>query len=105
MKRLSLGGNWTGTESEILISDKEIIVLEKAQNVTPLLDQNLQLRNAGGGRRRGLHHIARVDAITHHNWKKEWKQKYSDKWEWKTYLAMKLRDRDYSKFRTSDMKA
>lgn len=102
MKRLSLGENTAGSESEMLISDSEIIVTE-TMNVTPLLEANQRLRNAGVAHRRGMRHVGRVDMVTYTNWKKEWK-KVADKWEWKTFLAMKLRDRDYSKFRTSDMK-
>ena len=85
------------------ISDNEIITVEKA-NAAPILDANQRLRNAGGGRKRGMHHVGRVDMVTYTNWKKEWQQKHADKWEWTTFVAMKLRDRDYSKFRTSDMR-
>ncbi len=103
MKRLSLGQNSSGSESEVLISDSELIVVEK-QNVTPLLEANQRLRNAGVARRRGMQHVGRVDMVTYTNWKKEWQERHSDRWEWKTYISMKLRDRDYSKFRTSDQK-
>ena len=40
-----------------------------------------------------------------YKWKKEWKENHADRWEWKTYLAMKVRDRDYDKLRTSEMRA
>lgn len=102
MKKLSLGQNLDGTETQIWVSDSEMITLDKT-DPTPILEANQRLRNAGGGRKRGLHHVGRVDMVTYTNWKKEWKR-VSDKWEWRTFLAMKLRDRDYSKFRTSDMK-
>ena len=105
MHKLSLGQNAWGNETEIHISDSEIITTEKQTNVQLILDANRRLRNDGGGlRKKGLRHVARIDMVTYHNWRKEWREKYADKWEFKTYFAMKLRDRDFDKFRTSDMK-
>lgn len=102
MKKLNLGQNADGVESQVWVSDSELITLDKT-DAQPILDANQRLRNAGGAKSRGIHHVARIDMVTYTNWRKEWK-KQSDKWEWKTFLSMKLRDRDYSKFRTSDMK-
>ena len=103
MQRLDLGPSVWGHKTQMLISDNEIITTEEA-NVTPLLDSNQRMRNEGEGRKKSMRHVASVDLITYHNWRKEWKARHADKWEWKTYLSLKLRDRDYSKFRTSDMK-
>lgn len=102
MRKMSLGFDGI-SESQIWISGDEIHTIQ-TMDAQPILDQNQRVRNAGAGPKRSMHHVATIDLVTHHNWKKEWRQKYADKWEWKTYLAMKLRDRDYSKFRTSDMK-
>jgi hypothetical protein len=101
MKKIALEQGAHGTSTEIWIGDNEIITVEKA-NAKPLLDQNQRLRNAGVHRKGGMRPVASVDVVTFHNWKKEWRERHSDKWTWQTYLAAKLNDRDYSKFRTQD---
>src|SRR5574343_1131045 len=99
---MSLGLDCWGTEREIWIGDNEIITQHK-ERVDPLLDQNQRIRNAGAARRNGMHHVASIPMTVFYKWKKEWKEHHADRWEWKTYLAMKVRDRDYDKLRTSEM--
>lgn len=102
MKKINAGSDGISS-SQIWVGSDEIRTIE-TMDAQPILDQNQRLRSAGVAHRKGMRHVATIDRITYHNWRKEWKQRHADKWEWKTWLAMKLRDRDYSKFRTSDMK-
>ena len=98
-----MGTNANGNEVEMHISENQIVTVER-QNVAPLFNQNKRLLNDGGGRAKGMWHIGSVDSVTYHNWRKEWRANHSDKWEWKTWVTMKLRDRDFSKYRTTDFR-
>ena len=103
MQKMSLGTNSWGIESQIWIGENEIITTQK-ENVSPLLDLNQRLRNGEADRKKSLRHVASIPLTTYYAWRKEWKKSHAYKWEWKTWMSMKLRDRDFSKLRTSDMK-
>lgn len=46
---------------------------------------------------------ARVPTLLYWRWREEWEKKHADKWEWKTYFAMKLNSGDYAKLRNQKL--
>lgn len=46
---------------------------------------------------------ARVPMDLHLSWVREWQENHSDKWELKTYLAMKVNSPDFKKFRNQTL--
>lgn len=92
--------HWTAnhTHTEIEVSDTAITVVERA-NVTPLLELN-KIERESTQKARGLKKIGSVDAVTYNNWRKEWKKRGEPESLWLAFALAKLKDRDYSKFRT-----
>jgi len=92
------------TQTHLIIQGDELITLDTTpgNRVQKILDANQRLRS---DTKNPLSHgrlAASIDPVLRHQWRKEWAQKHSDKWSWKTYLVMQLNPRDYSQFRTQD---
>lgn len=68
--------------------------------IQAILDQNQADRSMGPNRRALGRHAGRIPLTLLDSWRKEWERKHSDKWEWKTFLVMRMNDRDYSYLRT-----
>lgn len=93
----------TGVHHRAHIShDGDELILEE---YTPTLIENEILDSCA--RLRSLHqtgrhfqHAARIPINTYHAWKKEWREKFSDKFTWQTFEAMKLNNRDNCNLRT-----
>lgn len=81
------------------------LVIHRQQDVEPILDENVHIRNhLQQSARQDMRLAARVPMIDYQRWRREWRETSVDKWEWQTFLTMKLNSRDYAKFRTEDMR-
>lgn len=96
---------WNGNRSRVWVDGNQVISqdLMSARNVQSILDTNAERRAMGPNRKAHGRLVASVPNVIHNEWKKEWREKYADKWEWMTFVAMKLNSRDYSYLRTTDM--
>lgn len=80
------------------------LFIKRTQDVQPILDANQRLITLEQNKKLDFRLAARIPKLTYYEWKREWNEKYSDDWEWSTFLAMRLNSRDYTKFRTEDMR-
>lgn len=64
------------------------------------LDDNQKLRREGVNSKAQGRLAARIPITLYTSWRREWERKYKQDWTWKTYLATKVNNRDYSKFLT-----
>ena len=102
MSRILLDKSSTGVEHYVHVGDREIVLEEFAPTSVDqiILDEAHRLRNTEQRKGAALRHAATVPINLYQGWRKEWRRKYSDKWEWRTYLAMKLNSPDYAYLRT-----
>ncbi len=91
------------TRTEVNISNGEAIV-KTTQDVTNILDTNAFWRNNARQNSKEIRLAASIPTNEYYKWQKEWRETMADKWTWRTFLAMRLNSRDYSKFRTEDMR-
>ena len=103
MKVFDLGLNANGTRSKFFISDNEVILQDETpkEGLQAIIDHNARMRETAKRSRNGSTHVATIPADLHMQWRMDWRRNHSDKWSWKTYLAMKLNNKDWVKFRTS----
>lgn len=108
MKKHSLGYNWNGTQTIIHVDDNELIAtdVQTGRANQAIVDRNKELRSLGRHPNRASHGrlAASIPITVYQGWRKEWETRHKDKWEWKTYLTMKLNSRDYSFLKTNEMK-
>jgi len=79
---------------------------EKVQDIKPILDYNSRVRNETNGKTlEGGRHVGRIPAIVYHSWVKEWTAKGlvgpGNMAGLNDLLLSRLRDPDYSKFKTT----
>lgn len=94
----------SAVDHEIILENDggmETMVIRSRQDITPILDHNQRLRGhtQHGTRLLGGKLAARVPTMIYWGWKREWQKGYREHFEWTTFLAMKLNDRDHQKFR------
>ena len=80
------------------------LIISRSQDVAPILDENQRIRSIQQSSKQDMRLAARVPMVDYQRWRREWRENHADKWEWQTYLTMKLNSSDYSKFRTEDMR-
>lgn len=90
----SNGHSVTTTE----VHGNEMAVLT-SQPTEPILAEAARMRSAYEGGHTHGYHLAKVPVVLHFKWQKEWRDNHSDKWEWGTYLKMKLNSPEYRNFR------
>tara|TARA_B100000575_G_C23017898_1_gene586202 strand:- start:65 stop:418 length:354 start_codon:yes stop_codon:yes gene_type:complete len=99
MKKLMEKQLWNGNRTRVFSDGNELVAedVKPAGQVQAILDSNAELRNHAviNKQARGRL-VARIPDTMHREWKKEWKNKYSQDWTWKTYLSMKLNSRENS---------
>lgn len=100
--RILLDRSPTGVEHYVHVDDQEIVLEEFTPSKIEGIIVSEAQRLASMPQRRGsaLRHAATVPISLYQKWRKEWRQHHSDKWEWKTFLAMKLNNPDYAYLRT-----
>lgn len=85
--------------------EDDAVFCKTVQDVEPILDFNQAFRNERQyNPRSDLHFIARVPLVVHQEWVKEWQRTKADTMRFNEFAAMKLREREYSKLRTTDRK-
>jgi hypothetical protein len=104
MRTFSLGNSPTGVQHRVHVSDTEMITEEHTPTSVEekVIDRCRRLERLGQSRearKADVKVVASVAVGLYTTWYKEWKQKYHDKWTWKTFVAMKLNSNDYSKLR------
>lgn len=102
MSRFSLGHN--GVTETVVHFEGDQMITEEVQDVAPVLEANRRILQLEQSRHSPMRLAASIPIIVYEQWKREFREKYSDVWTWKTYLAMKLNSRDSSKLRTTDMR-
>lgn len=102
MRREVLGGNAVAT-TIAHFDDNELIIEERMseQVVKDILDHNQKVRSAGLRNRNAHGRLAASIPIGLYNkWRKEWRERGRDNWEWRTFLAMKLNSREWAFLKT-----
>lgn len=77
---------------------------EYVQRVDNIIDSFKAETDLGHNRLAAGRLAARVPITTHLSWVNEWREKHADKWELKTFLAMKVNSSDYSKLRNQKIR-
>lgn len=82
-------------------------VRQKVQDIAPIIDANTETRNNGNGRTSGGgRKIGSIPATLYYDWVAEWERKGligpGNMEPLNGLLIARLRDRDYSKFRSTD---
>lgn len=108
MTQLKVGDNWNGSSTYVKEEDGALYAsdIQDARVTKAILDNNQRMRSLGrdpNPTARGRM-VASVPVTIHYEWQKEWKRYHSDKWTWKTFVAMKLNDSNWAKLRTNEMK-
>lgn len=106
MRREVLGGTPT-TETIIHVDDNEMIIEERTHEwaVRAILDHNKKVLSAGLHNKQAHGRLAAtIPTVTYLKWRKEWKERHRDKWEWDTFLAMRLNSNEWKFLRTSEGK-
>ena len=70
-----------------------------------ILAENARSRSLAQSRGRNFQLAARIPINTYNAWKKEWREKYADKWTWPQFEVMKLNSRDNSKLRVGHQRS
>jgi len=102
MSSFSLGHN--GVTETLVHFEGDQMITEEVQDVELILTANQRLRSIQQSKRNAMRLAASVPLVDYTRWKREWKQYHANTWTWQTYLVMKLNSRDYSQFRTEDMR-
>lgn len=104
MNKINLGNNGNFTYTQIEVSDDELIARDvmPGQYVQAILDRNHRLRSLGPNRRAHGRLAASIPDTVYAEWRKEWMRTYRQDWTWKTFLTMKLNNRDYSFLKTNE---
>lgn len=90
-----------GVNTEAVFSD-DSIEFRDTQNIGNMVEEfrrdseNINKRAAG-------RIAARVPLVLHNQWVQEWREKYADKWELGTFLAMRVNSYDYSYLRNQKL--
>jgi hypothetical protein len=105
----NLGWNSHGaTYTELTYEGSEMIARDimPGKFVQSILDSNAEKRALGKRPNPKAHGklAASIPLPIYHEWKKEWRTTYRQDWTWKTYLTMKINNRDFSFLKTNEMK-
>lgn len=73
MKRDDLGYNADGTRSIVHVDDNSLVI-ERTQDVAPILDQNKAAQSNGFNANANMRHAAAIPAIVWQQWDKEFYQ-------------------------------
>ena len=79
--------------------DDKGVTVEHKQRVDHIMDGFREESAMGHNKIAAGRLAARVPITTHFEWVREWQENHSDKWELKTYLAMKVNSPDFKKLR------
>lgn len=69
-----------------------------------ILDDCARLRSLHQ-RRSAFQHAAQIPINTYYQWKREWRERYSQVFTWSTFEIMKLNSRDYANLRTGHQRS
>jgi hypothetical protein len=78
--------------------ENDSIVEKRFQRVDTIIDDFRQ-KSESVNKKAANRVVATIPRLTFFAWREEWKQKFSDKWTFATWLAMRLNSSDYSKLR------
>ncbi len=90
-----------GIKTEVTHDDTGIVV-KRTQRVDTIID-SLRHDSEHVNRKAAGRVAARIPLSTLWEWKDEWRKKYADKWEWTTFMAMRINNPDYSKLRNQKL--
>lgn len=104
MSKLLLDVSPTGVQHFAQVDDDgdTLTLVEHTPTIVEqhILDECAKKRSLSQVRGRNFQHAAQIPINTYQAWKKEWREKYADKWTWQTFEVMKLNSRDNCKLRT-----
>lgn len=107
-KKILLDNSVTGVQHSVEIDhdgDAMTLVEHTPTSVeNAILDDCARMRtlHQKGG---GLQHAARIPINTYNAWRKEWREKYADKFTWPTFEIMKLNSRENCRLRTGNKRS
>lgn len=84
--------------------DDEGVTIAHEQRVDPIIDTFRDLSDRGHNRKAVGQLSASVPISIHNKWVKEWRDNYSDKYELKVYLAMKINSTEGAPFRNQKIR-
>lgn len=90
--------NADGSVTELLWDDDGVTINQR-QRVDHIMDGFRHETDLGHNARSAGRLAARVPLVTHMEWVNDWKANHSDKWDLKTFLAMKINSSDFKKLR------
>lgn len=90
-----------GVRSEVRINDDSIEV-KRTQRVDRIID-GFRQQSETPNRRAASRIGARVPIETYNAWRDEWRRHHADRWEWPTFLVMRLNDSDYKYLRNQKL--
>ena len=90
--------NADGTKSTVHWDEKGVDIVQE-QRVDDIIEGFRHESALGHNKIAAGRLSARVPITLHYQWVAEWQEKYSDTWELKTYLAMKVNSSDFKNLR------
>ena len=91
----------SGVKTDIHFEDGSMAV-KRSQYIGNMVDEFRHLSENQNRRAQGRI-AARVPLQLYWKWREEWERGHSDKWEWKTFFAMKINNPDYKFLRNSKL--
>ena len=70
-----------------------------------ILDDCARMRSLAQGAGKNFQLAAKIPINTYNAWKKEWREKYADKFTWSQFEVMKLNSRENSKLRVGHQRS
>lgn len=92
----------TGVQHSIDTDEDGFYAVEHTPTIVEdeILDECAKLRGLHQTGTGNLKLAAKVPILLYYQWKKEWREKYSDTWSWPVFETMKINNRDHEKMRT-----
>ena len=97
----------TGVNHLAEVDDKGITFAEHTPTVVEqqILDDCAKKRGLVQRKGSAFQHAGQIPINTHAAWKREWREHFSDRVSWPTFLAQKMNSRDYGRLRTDEGKS
>lgn len=91
----------SGVHKKLYFEDGKLVV-KREQDLGNMLEE-FRHKSEYINRKAFMRPAATIPALVRYRWREEWEKYHSDKWEWMTYLIMKINSSDYAKFRNSNL--
>lgn len=100
MRKFLLDRSPTGVLHYAHVSDDELITEEFTPSaVDAAVVDNCKLLSSLTQRKGQMQWAGQIPINLYQKWRKEWRQKHSDSWTWKTFLVMRMNSSEYKDLR------